>query len=148
MILREAVSIARVARDVLTADDRLVVNVTEWAKRESAWKRLADTRVRLSEDFIAACIPARKNSQGKKLVTINSHFDSSVPERRHVRSIKGTTWRAVQAFLGKRSLLTAPEVQLLRQVIPGPASTMDVDTARALLQVYVKAVNAGWDEAA
>ena len=41
VMLAEAVSIARVALRILTSEDRLVVNVTEWAKRESAWKRLA-----------------------------------------------------------------------------------------------------------
>src|SRR5262249_3735701 len=40
-MLADAVDIARAGLDVLTSEDRLVVNVTEWAKRESAWKRLA-----------------------------------------------------------------------------------------------------------
>ena len=53
---------ARCARDVLTSDDRLVVNVTEWAKRESAWKRLAATEYELSDAFILDCLPVRLNA--------------------------------------------------------------------------------------
>ena len=50
--LAEAVDIAEKALDVLTADDRLVVNVTEWAKRDSAWRRFALRRHTLSEAFL------------------------------------------------------------------------------------------------
>ena len=63
--LKEAVRIARLALDVLTSEDRLVVNVTEWAKRESAWKRLASLRHDLSDEFLLECIPVKLNSVGK-----------------------------------------------------------------------------------
>ena len=65
-MLAEAVTIARVALRILTSEDRLVVNVTEWAKREMAWKRLVATGYELSHAFLLDCLPVRLNSSGRE----------------------------------------------------------------------------------
>ena len=101
VMLAEAVSIARVALRILTSEDRLVVNVTEWAKRESAWKRLASTKYELSDAFLLDCLPVRLNSSGQREVTVNSRFDPEVSERRHVQNISEANWRSVRSYLGE-----------------------------------------------
>lgn len=144
--LHEAVEIARLALEILTSDDRLVVNVTEWAKKESAWKRLAGLRHELSEDFLLDCIPVKLNSAGKPAVTVRARFAPEVSERKHVRDVGQTTWRSIQGFLGSRSLLTSTESRLLKEVLSGSNRMLDIDVARGLLQLYVKALNRGWQE--
>ena len=144
--LREAVTIARLALDVLTSSDRLVVNVTEWAKKESAWKRLANLRYDLSDKFLLECIPVKLNAAGKAAVTVHSRFSSRVSERRHIQEIDEADWRSIQRFLGSRSLLNSSEKRLLREVLSGSKRTLDVDLARGLLRLYVKALNSGWQE--
>lgn len=143
--LDEAVAVARKARDVLTADDRLVVNVTEWAKRESAWKRFASVRHELSSGFLGECIPVKLNASGRKAVTVNARFSSSISDRAHVHSVKVAKWREVQSYLGQRSLISAHERRFFGEVIPGSKKLLDKEIARELLQLYVKAVNSGWD---
>ena len=145
-MLAEAVAIARVALDVLTSEDRLVVNVTEWAKRESAWKRLADAPYVLSDAFVLECLPVKTNAAGVKAVTVNSRFDPSVPELMHVHDIDESTWRAVRSFLNANSLLNAPEQRHLREVIPAGRGWLEREDARSLLAIYVKALNSGWQE--
>ena len=145
-MLREAVEIARLALGVLTGPDRLVVNVTEWAKRESAWKRLVNMKYELGDDFIKECIPVKTNALGRKAITVNSHFSPEVSERRHVQEIGEPNWRAIRTFLSGHSLLTGPDQRLLGSVIPTPTRMLDIDVARGLLQLYVKALNHGWQE--
>jgi hypothetical protein len=146
--LNEAVNIAHLALDVLTSDDRLVVNVTEWAKKESAWKRLANLRYDLSDEFLLECIPLKLNSTGKAAVTVRACFSPDVSERKHVQDVGPTAWRSIQRFLGSQSLLNSTETRLLREVLSGSNRMLDIDVARGLLQLYVKALNHGWQEEA
>lgn len=143
--LEETVRIARSARDVLTAEDRLVVNVTEWAKRESAWKRFAATPHELSRDFLAECIPVKVNAVGRTATTVNAKFDSAVSDRRHVQNVGEAKWREIQSFLGKKALITAHERRCFGEVIPASKRLLDQEVARELLRLYVKAINHGWD---
>ena len=144
--LNEAVDIARVGLDVLTSSDRLVVNVTEWAKKESAWNRLANLRYDLSDEFLLECIPVKLNAVGKAAVTVSARFPSDVNERRHVQAVGSAAWQSIQFFLGSQSLLTSSEARLLREVLSGSNRMLDIDVARGLLRLYVKALNAGWQE--
>ena len=144
--LNEAVLIAEKALDVLTADDRLVGNVTEWAKRESAWKRLAHIEHKLSKEFLTEWIPVKLNSMGRAAMTVHARFASDVSERRHVQDIGIHAWKAIQKFLGSRAQLTSPERAMLTDVLSGRQRMLDIDVARGLLRLYVKAVNLGWDE--
>lgn len=145
-MLDEAVSMAYLAREVLISEDRLVVNVTEWAKRESAWKRLVAVPCQLSDAFVAECIPVKTNALGQKAVTVNSRFDPAVSERRHVQAVGDANWSSVRTFLSGRSLLSSVEQRDLRAVIPAPTRMLDIDVARSLLSIYVKALNHGWRE--
>jgi hypothetical protein len=145
-MLAEAVVIARVALGVLTSEDRLVLNVTEWAKRESAWKRLADAPYVLSDEFVLECIPIKTNAAGAKAVTVNSRFDPDVPEPIHVQEIDEQQWGAVRNFLSEKSLLSNSERRRLREVIPSGRGWLGRDEARSLLAIYVKALNSGWQE--
>lgn len=142
--LNEAVAIARVALDVLTSRDRLVVNVTEWAKRESAWKRLADVRYNLGEDFLLECIPVKLNVLGEPVITVRARFSPEVPERRHVQEIGEATWRSVQKYLATRSLLSSSEFRQLGEVFSVSRRSIGTESARGLLHLYVKALNSGW----
>lgn len=148
VMLAEAVSIARVALRILTSEDRLIVNVTEWAKRESAWKRLASTEYELSDTFLLDCLPVRLNSSGQREVTVNSRFDPEVSERRHVENIPEADWRSVRSYLEELSLLTGSEQRCFRAVIPATTRMLDIDVARELLRIYVKALNNGYEELA
>lgn len=144
--IAEAVNIAKLALDVLTSDDRLVVNVTEWAKRESAWKRLAQMDYQLSDAFLRECLPTRLNSEGKVAIDVSGRFPVETSERDHVREIDTADWASIQGYLANNSRLTASEGQLLKQVLPSTTRMLDLDVARGLLRLYVKALNDGWQE--
>lgn len=144
--LVEAVEVARLALGVLTSPDRLVVNVTEWAKRDSAWRRLAVEPHSLSDPFILESFPQRLNAYGDKALTVNSRFDPKISERRHVQEIGESTWKAIRTYLGVHSLLSSSEQRFLREVIPQQSRVLDIEVARGLLTLYVKSVNHGWRE--
>lgn len=146
-MLAESVDIARLALDVLTSEDRLVVNVTEWAKRETAWKRLSSMKFVLSDAFILDTLPVRTNAAGQRALAVRDRFDPEVSERRHVQDVGEPTWRAVRSFLAEHSLLTSTEQRSLREVIPAQTRMLDIDVARDLLRLYVKAVNNGFADA-
>ncbi len=145
--LAEAVEIARLARDVLTDPNRPVVNVTEWAKREAAWRQLAEKPWSLSQDFLRECLPVRLNAAGQAAVSVATRFPADESEREHVRGIEPATWRNIRSFFASRSDLSGPDARLLSEVISGNNRMLDIDVARGLLRLYVQAVNEGWDEA-
>jgi len=145
--LNEAVSIARLALDVLTSDDRLVMNVTEWAKRESAWKRLADLKHGLGDAFLRECIPVKLNSSGEVAIKVNDRFPADISERDHLQDVDSAAWMSIREFLGANSRLTVSEGRLLNQVLSNPNRMLDVEVARDLMRLYVKALNDGWQEA-
>lgn len=149
-MLAEAVSIAQVALDILTGDDRFVANVTEWAKREAAWKRMADTPYRLSEAFLGECIPMKLNKLGEREVTINSRFNPVVEAWLHVEEIEESTWRDLYAFMRESASgnLNTLESRLLTEMTRGRRAVMDATGSRVLLGAYVKGLNAGWQEPA
>ncbi len=146
--LAEAVEMARLARDILTDPNRPVVNVTEWAKREAAWKQLADRPWKLSQDFLRECLPVRLNTAGQSAVSVAARFPSNESEREHVRNVDATTWIKIRSFFTSRSDLTGPDARLLDEVTSPSSRMLDVEVARGLLRLYVQALNEGWDEAA
>ena len=139
---------ARLARDVLTDPNRPVVNVTEWAKREAAWKQLADKPWKLSQDFLGECLPVRLNAAGQSAVSVAARFPLDESEREHVHNIDATTWIKIRTFFTSRSDLTGPDARLLNEVTSPSSRMLDVEVARGLLRLYVQALNEGWDEAA
>jgi hypothetical protein len=144
--LTEAVAIAQIALRVLTDPSRAVVNVTEWAKRESAWKQLANEPYKLSDEFLRECLPIRLNALGQPAVTVGVRFPVTETEREHIRSIPTSTWTAIRQFFAARSSLSAPDGRLLNQVTTDSDRMLDIEDARDLLRVYVRALNEGWTE--
>lgn len=144
--LDQAVLFAKAALDVLTGPDRLVVNVTEWAKRESAWKRIAGLTLALNDDFLREWIPVRLNVAGKPMVTVISRFPDEVSDRTHVQAIVDESWRSIQRFLGSSALLTNSDVRLLADALSHSRRLFDSGVCRELLKLYVKALNSGWTE--
>lgn len=146
--LAEAVDIAQKALNVLTDEDRLVVNVTEWAKRDSAWRRLAQTRHTLSEDFLRDCIPVKLNALGERAVTVNARFDPTLEAWLHVAEIDTATWRHLRKFLSEEAVLNTVEARVLQALSADRRTVLDETGARVALGGYVKALNYGWTEPA
>lgn len=146
--LAEAVAIGRLARDVLTDPNRPVINVTEWAKRDSAWRQLAEQPWTLSHEFLRECLPVKMNSAGQPAVTPTSRFPTDKSEREHVRSIDADTWHSIRKFLAGRSSLSGPDARLLNEATSSSGRMIDIEVARGLLRLYVRALNEGWEEMA
>jgi hypothetical protein len=144
--LAEAVAIGKLARKVLTGPDRPVVNVTEWAKRDAAWKQLADEPWKLSQDFLGECLPVKLNAAGKAAVTVSGRFPPSESELEHVRSIDKDDWHYIRSFFTNRSSLTNPDARLLAAATSSSGRMLDLEEARGLLRLYVRAINEGWQE--
>ena len=87
----------------------------------------------LSEEFLLECLPVKLNATGARAVTVNTLFDPSVSERRHVQDVEAASWRSVRSFLSSQSLLNATEQRYLREVISAQRRMLDVDVARGLL---------------
>jgi hypothetical protein len=144
--LAEAVAIGKLARQVLTDPGRPVVNVTEWAKREAAWKQLAGEPWDLSQEFLGECLPVKLNAAGQTAVTVTGRFPANESEREHVRSIDKDEWHYIRSFFASRSSLSGPDARLLAAASSTSGRLLDVEEARGLLRLYVRALNEGWQE--
>lgn len=143
-ILTEAVKLAKLALQVLTDSQRPVVNVTEWAKREAAWRNLEGLPHTLSHEFVRECLPVKRNSMGYVALSVSKRFPADRTEREHVSAIEAESWTSIARHLSEKALLTGQESQLIRQITSSPSRMLDIEVARSLLNLYVKAINEGW----
>ena len=120
--------------------------MTEWAKREAAWKQLAGQAWTLSQDFLGECLPVKLNAAGQPVITVASRFPADESEREHVRSIDRDSWHYVRNFFTSRSSLSGPDARLLAEATSTTGRMLDIEVARGLLRLYVRALNEGWEE--
>ena len=144
--LNEAVKLAREALTVLTDPRRPVANVTEWAKREAAWIQLAAVPWQLSQAFLGECLPVKTNAAGKLAMNVGGRFPTDISVREHIKSASPETWGSIRSYFAAKAGLSNPDKQLLKNVTSGHNTLLDLDVARGLLALYVRAINDGWLE--
>lgn len=134
-ILEQCLVIAKLALATLTAATRPVQNVTEWAKREDAWKRLREASIPLAEDFKATLlseIAVRDMQSAAKTV---QKTDSGIRLQMVVVQTPMEEWQDLLEYCNDNGLGTTMQRSILSQLMSGRVPS---DRQAAVLVELVK----------
>ena len=105
--------VAREMYAVITSPEQGLQNVTEWCKKELAWQRAQQQKVRLLPEFAAELV-SQDEEQKRKIDAIDTaRIDVGIVAITQVVTYKPASWRKMREWGIQRNELTPKEDQLL-----------------------------------
>lgn len=104
---------------VLTAEQRPVKNVTEWAKREDCWKVMLHASDHLDERVAAFTVSAQKARSMARGARKTQKMDDSFALTAAVIGVSSQQWEEVRQFARSSGSLSPTEEGIIRRVIGG-----------------------------
>jgi len=105
--------IARAMYSVITSPEQGLENVTEWCKKELAWQRAQQQKVRLLPEFAAELVSQDEEQQRKADAIDTARIDTGIAAVTEVVNYKPANWRTMREWGVQRNELSAKEDQLL-----------------------------------
>jgi hypothetical protein len=122
-----AIRIARLVLGALTSTDRLVDNVTEWAKRPECWTGIQQISVEFPDTFMSVLVSPTKQIDRRRQAAATQKIDNGINATMKVLQIQPAAWTAAISFGLQHRALTEKEVSVLKLVAK---STPSVPTDR------------------
>jgi hypothetical protein len=111
-----ALAVAPRVMRVLTAENRPVTNVTEWAKRAECWNSVKAMPVDVPELFSDDLV-SRAEASGRKRAARSQHkVDLGINDQAEVLAIPAHEWVAMAEFAAPKKLVSPAEAQMLALV--------------------------------
>jgi hypothetical protein len=131
--------ISQTAYDVLIHPEAGVQNVTEWAKKDLAWRRLKEREVRLLPEYAEECVDAEGAAGRHRAARSNARVDVAVDALRQVLDFGAQRWTALRSLAAAGRALTPDEDRLLRVAcnpawMPSDRQAKDLVKLRARLE--------------
>lgn len=125
-----AVSTGQLVLGVLTAPDRPVDNVTEWAKRAECWDRVQNIPVKLPDAFAEALMSPTAQIKRQREATATQKIDTGIDATMRVLQIPPGDWAAAIKYGLEHRALTEKELGVLKLVAkPVPSVPSDRQSA-------------------
>lgn len=118
-VLDQGVAIAKEALRVLTSTNRPVQNVTEWAKREDAWKVFRQTSLQLTPEFRAELLSDVAVQDLQSSARARQRTDSVIRMQTAVLQTRTDEWSTLEAFCLTHRLGTQAQRSILAQLKGG-----------------------------
>jgi hypothetical protein len=118
-VLAEGVAIARRALGVLTWANRPVQNVTEWAKREDAWKLFRDEPLELSSEFRSTLLSDMEVGSLQSSARARQKLDTGIQMQTAVLQTPADEWSNLESFSLTHRLGTEAQRGILAQLKAG-----------------------------
>lgn len=115
-VLAEGLEIARRALEMLTMANRPVQNVTEWAKREDAWKRFQGTPMPLSPEFMATLVSDIEVRDQRAAARGRQKTDTGIQMQAAVLQTSVDEWMNLESFVLTHRLGTEAQRGILTQL--------------------------------
>ncbi|WP_407687364.1 AIPR family protein [Mycobacterium sp. HUMS_1102779] len=114
-----ALKIGEVVFGFLTAPNRGVQNVTEWAKRKECWDSVAQAQIPLSEEFLAELVRREQRVVARKDARAVQKIDDGIEAQMKVLKIATPIWTTAADFGTQRRVLSPKDLGILNVVIKG-----------------------------
>jgi hypothetical protein len=139
-----ALDTAQRVHDVLIADERPVVNVTEWAKNERCWKTVQALRIPLPDDFAAELIPIVIIEAAKTAAKQTQRIDSDIQTQTRVLEIPREEWVEISLYALRNRLLSPTEAGIMELVTRQNTGIPSEKQAARLLKVQQRVIAHGY----
>lgn len=106
--------VANAAFEVLVNPEAGIQNVTEWAKKELAWRRLSERAVSLLPEYVDECRDVEYAAGRQKSARANARVDLAVDALKQVIEFGAGRWSALRSIASASKALTPDEDRLLR----------------------------------
>lgn len=106
--------VAKAAYDVLINPEAGIQNVTEWAKKELAWRRLSERAVSLLPEYLDECGDVESAVGRQRSARANARVDLAVDALKQVIEFGAGRWSALRSIALAGKALTPDEDRLLR----------------------------------
>ncbi|MCP2031013.1 hypothetical protein L1277_001104 [Okibacterium sp. HSC-33S16] len=113
VLLSAVEPIARGVFSVLTADDRPVVNVTEWAKREKCWDQVRSLNFPLTSDLRKYVIDPEASSANQRESKKEQRVDNGIQAQIDVMNLGPRYWVNLRHFGRTTRSITPKEASVL-----------------------------------
>lgn len=145
-IIDEALRIGEKVQAVLTSEQRPVLNVTEWAKREQCWDLVRQVPHRLSPEFLAE-LGSRSGAVERKREAVQvQKMDKGIDAQAKVVTKQPSEWVALEEFARGKRLMTDKDAGILALVTGRKVGFPSESQCTSLLQLLDRAVQLGFEE--
>ena len=124
---------ARMAYEVLTRPVEGMKNVTEWAKKQACWSRVASARVELPDAFLGELLSLEQRREDHRAARRDQRQLEGIEAQMAVVAAGGPFWRGVAAWGQERRLLSVKEIGVLKRAGEIPATTPTEAQVRVLV---------------
>ena len=141
-VLSYATEIAKSVRSVLTDENKPVVNVTEWAKKEQCWTNVKAARVPAPVEFLNVLADPFRLVEKAKTARANQKIDSSISSQIEAMNVGAETWLRVAEF-GKEHRILSPNELSLTSKFSNGAYAVPTEAQAARLMAFLQRVEEG-----
>jgi hypothetical protein len=114
-----ALEIGQIVLGLLTATNRTVQNVTEWAKRKECWESVEKKPVNLPAGFLTTLVSRERRKAAQVEANAVRKIDDSIEIQTRLIQIPQGTWSAAEKFGLERRLLAGRDLDLVKLMAKG-----------------------------
>ena len=140
-----ALTIAHAVKLILTAEERPVMNVTEWAKREACWTATRALKMEIPADVMSELASTTEARSARKSARVQQKIDDGIQAQATVLAIDPREWLAIKDFARSKRILTETDAGILALVTGAKPGVPSERQAARLIELRKKAVNNGYE---
>lgn len=104
---------AKTAHDIITSPPSANQNITEWAKQQACWERVASAHVEWPQDWAGATLSSSQQKQQEKDDQKVQKQDDGITAQKTVLSAGGPFWRGLRDWGRERAVLSPDDDGIL-----------------------------------
>lgn len=139
--------LAELVYNLITSDDRTVINVTQWCKRDECWKYVQEhLRCSLPDTLDNCLISAEQSRSDNRQARKQRHIDSGIDAQSLVVARPAAFWESLAKFSASARLLNESYASALQAAVKIPSRIPNSVQSKRLLELLEAAKEEGFKE--
>ncbi|WP_020141796.1 AIPR family protein [Terracoccus sp. 273MFTsu3.1] len=143
-LLEACLDIAHLCFRVLTAEQRPIQNVTEWAKREQCWELVKKVQYELPSSLAGELVLASVAAEVHKDARATQRIDTNIAALSRIFEISVDEWKQVHAFCRENRLLSPADNDIVGLMTGARPKVPSERQAARLLGIHQRAMDSGF----
>jgi hypothetical protein len=147
ILLDSLAVIAAAVNEDITNPPQAISNISEWAKRDGCWLRLAERTNAISAElpdaFWSTLVSLNENRHEAKTAQQTQKIDNGIEAQRFVMSVPAASWAELGSRLAAKRLLKPKEIEIINIAAQIPGKIPTERQCRVLIEVFEKGRHEG-----